>query len=148
MAVPPTVFWPGLTNLVFPPPPELNYPELLISHPADRGEAQMLPRISFSTPGPTWVLRGCCAHRILMQPCLGQARMARDVGRRSKEAVGMNQGTWQAQAGNTGRSCHMGKKQEGCGARVTEARPPPSSPPHKLPNTTLTLIPSPPGPQL
>ena len=32
-------------SLISPPPPELNYPELPISHPADRGEAETPPRI-------------------------------------------------------------------------------------------------------
>ena len=84
--------------LISPPPPELNYPELPNSHPADRGEAQTPPRIfspSLAPPGAS----EADLPTVLIQPCLGPSgrsgRRRRGGGRRGGEAV-------RSDAGNTG----------------------------------------------
>lgn len=105
----PRVFWPGLTNLVFPPPTELNYPEVPISQPADHTEAQTLPKVSFSTPGPPGASEAVLLKNARAAlPGAGQEREGRKEGGKeggsAEKQWAVKQGTWGSVGGDTGRS--------------------------------------------
>ena len=76
-------------SLISPPPPELNYPELPISHPADRGEAETPPRIFSPCLAPLGASEAGLP-TILMQPCLGPSGRGgrRSRGRRQEGQAG------------------------------------------------------------